>query len=75
MSGISWTHRGYTTQPEWDAEAGVFRGAVAGIRDVVTYEGGTFASALHAFFGSVDDYLEFCASLGREPERSNTREE
>ena len=52
-----------------EAEDGVFFGRVAGLRDVITFEGTTFAEVEQAFQESVDDYLAFCAERGEPPDR------
>jgi predicted HicB family RNase H-like nuclease len=52
-----------------DVENGVLHGTVLGIRDVVTFEGKTVPELLQAFRDSVDEYLAFCAELGRKPEK------
>lgn len=53
-----------------DAEDGAFFGRVAGLKDVITFEGGTFAEVEQAFHDSVDDYLAFCAERREAPDRS-----
>ena len=52
-----------------DAEDGVFFGRVVGLRDVITFEGTTFAEVEQAFRDSIDDYLAFCAERGEPPDR------
>jgi predicted HicB family RNase H-like nuclease len=52
-----------------EADDGVFFGRVAGLRDVITFEGTTFAEVEQAFQESVDDYLAFCAERGEPPDR------
>jgi predicted HicB family RNase H-like nuclease len=52
-------YKGYIGPVE--AEDGVFIGRVVGLRDVITFEGTTFAEVEQAFRGSIDDYLAFCA--------------
>jgi predicted HicB family RNase H-like nuclease len=52
-----------------EAEAGIFFGRVAGLRDVITFEGTTFAEVEQAFRDSIDDYLAFCAEGGEPPDR------
>ena len=52
-----------------EAEDGVFYGRVAGLRDVITFEGTTFAEVERAFQESIDDYLAFCAERGEPPDR------
>ena len=52
-----------------EAEDGVFLGRVAGLRDVITFEGTTFAEVERAFRDSIDDYLAFCAQRGEPADR------
>lgn len=52
-----------------EAEDGVFLGRVAGLRDVITFEGATFAEVEQAFRDSIDDYLAFCAQRGEPADR------
>jgi predicted HicB family RNase H-like nuclease len=63
------TYKGYTGHCEIDFEAGIIFGRVAGIRDVVTFQGDDVTEAKQAFYDSVDDYLEFCQELGKEPNK------
>jgi predicted HicB family RNase H-like nuclease len=63
------SYKGYSGQCEVDFEAGIIFGRVSGIRDVVTFQGDNVAEAQQAFYDSVDDYLEFCQELGKEPNR------
>ena len=44
-------------------------GRVAGLRDVITFEGATFSEVEQAFHDSIDDYLAFCAERGEPPDR------
>ena len=52
-----------------EAEDGVFVGRVAGLRDVITFEGTTFAEVERAFRDSIDDYLAFYAQRGEPADR------
>ena len=52
-----------------EADDGVFVGRVSGLRDVITFEGATFAEIEQAFRDSIDDYLVFCAERGEPPDR------
>jgi predicted HicB family RNase H-like nuclease len=61
-------YRGYFGTVE--ADDGVFIGRVAGLRDVITFEGTTFAEVEQAFRDSIEDYLAFCAERGGPPDRS-----
>jgi predicted HicB family RNase H-like nuclease len=39
------------------------------IKDVITFKGSTIAKLQEEFHNSVDDYLEWCAELGEEPDK------
>ena len=62
-------YKGYFTKVEFDDEANIFHGEVINLRDVVTFQGETVDELRKAFHDSVDDYLEFCAARGEEPEK------
>ncbi len=62
-------YKGYIGEvTELDEDSEVISGRVAGLGDVVTFEGRTAKELAQAFRDSVDDYLAFCAELGRAPE-------
>ena len=62
-------YKGYVGQVQFDDEANIFHGDVINIRDVITFEGRSVEELRQALEDSVEDYLEFCAELGKEPER------
>jgi len=62
-------YKGYAGDIEIDSDANVLYGRVLDIRDLVTFEGETVEEIKQAFKDSVDDYLEFCAELGKEPDK------
>ncbi len=62
-------YKGYAGDVEIDSDANVLHGRVLDIRDLITIEGKTVEEMKLAFQDSVDDYLEFCAELGKEPEK------
>jgi predicted HicB family RNase H-like nuclease len=62
-------YKGYSGQIEIDTESGILFGRVLDIRDVVTFKGETVAEVKQAFEESIDDYLEFCQTLGQEPNK------
>lgn len=63
-------YKGYTGKiTSLDEKRGVLFGEVAGINDVVTFEGSTAAELSQAFRDSVDDYLAFCEDEGEAPEK------
>ncbi len=62
-------YKGYIGFLRVDEDAGVLRGKVINTRDTITFQGKTVAEAKTAFRDSVDDYLEYCESLGEAPEK------
>jgi predicted HicB family RNase H-like nuclease len=63
-------YKGYAAGPiDFDAEDGTFSGTVAGLRDVIHFEGTTARELKRAFRDSIDSYLELCVEEGREPDR------
>lgn len=62
-------YNGYTGVFEFDPSKDAFHGRVAGLQDVVTFEGRSLDELRREMANSVDDYLEFCAEVGKEPER------
>ncbi|MCB0159287.1 MAG: type II toxin-antitoxin system HicB family antitoxin [Caldilineaceae bacterium] len=62
-------YKGYIGSVQFDDDADIFHGEVINIRDVVTFQGTSVQEIRKAFQESVDDYLEFCAQRGEEPER------
>ncbi len=62
-------YKGYTGIPFIDEESESLYGHVIGLRDVITFQGETIAELAQSFRDSVDEYLDFCESLGRSPER------
>ncbi len=63
-------YKGYAAGPiDFDPEANTFSGTVAGLKDVIHFEGGTAKELARAFRASVDSYLQYCAETGQEPDR------
>ena len=60
-------YKGYWTNIEIDFESHVLHGRLEGIRDLVNFESETIDGIEREFHSAVDDYLEFCAELGDEP--------
>jgi predicted HicB family RNase H-like nuclease len=62
-------YRGYRGNVEYSAPDHCFHGKIIGISALVTYEGTDVSSLEKAFKDGVDDYIEFCAEKGIEPEK------
>ncbi len=62
-------YKGYIGSIEYNDEAGVFHGEVINLRDVITFQGESVQELRKALQDSVEDYLEFCAQRGEQPEK------
>ena len=63
-------YKGYTAGPiQFDPEENTFSGTVAGLRDVIHFEGSTARELTRAFRDSIDTYLELCKEKGQTPDR------
>jgi predicted HicB family RNase H-like nuclease len=62
-------YKGYHGVFEFDASIDAFHGRVVGLRDIVTFEGRSLDELRREMAESVEDYLELCADIGKDPER------
>lgn len=62
-------YKGYRGIVTYDDDAKIFHGDVIDLKDVITFQGKHVDELEQAFKDSVDDYLEWCAELGRKPEK------
>ena len=63
------TYKGYIGTVEYSEEDACLFGRIAGIRDIISYEGESVEEIRKAFEGAVDDYLTHCAATGKEPNK------
>lgn len=62
-------YKDYEGTAELDMSRGVCRGKILFINDLVTYEAATPADLQTEFEVAVDDYLDTCKAVGKEPQR------
>ncbi len=62
-------YKGFSARIEYSDEDGCFVGRVAGIQDVIGFHGQSVAKLRAAFKESIDDYLETCARVGKQPNK------
>lgn len=63
------TYKGYTARIEFDDADSIFHGRLLGIRDVVGFHAESVNELREAFHEAVDDYLEACAKLDKNPDK------
>ena len=64
------TYKGYAARIDYDDEDGVFTGRIAGIRDGVGFHADTVEGLREAFHEAVEDYIDTCAKIGKEPQKT-----
>lgn len=68
MSSVM-TYNGYSALIQFDAEDEIFFGRIAGIRDGVSFHADTVRGLKDAFHEAVDDYIETCKAIGKDPQK------
>ncbi len=63
------SYKGYRATVQFDDGDGIFFGHVAGIRDGVGFHAETVGDLRAAFREAVDDYVETCAKVGKNPQK------
>ena len=64
------SYRGYSARIEYDDDDSIFTGRLAGIRDGVGFHADTVEALREAFREAVEDYIETCARIGKEPQKA-----
>lgn len=62
-------YKDYHSTVEFNAETLSLRGKIEGINDLVTFESKDAENIELEFQNAVDDYLEFCKEVGKEPNK------
>jgi predicted HicB family RNase H-like nuclease len=62
-------YKGYRGVIDYSDQDSVLYGKIIGIDDLVTFEGSSVEEIKSAFFYAVDNYLETCKELGKNPEK------
>jgi len=63
-------YKGYYGSVSYSYEDEVFFGKIEGINDLVNFEGESVEEIKKSFEEAVDDYLEFCAETGKDPDKT-----
>lgn len=64
------SYKGYSARIAYDDEDGIFTGQIAGIRDRVGFHADTVEGLREAFIEAVEDYIDTCARVGKEPQKT-----
>jgi predicted HicB family RNase H-like nuclease len=62
-------YQGYLGKFDYDPQTKSFHGRVLNIQDIVTFAGHSIEELEQALQDSVEDYIEFCREVGKEPDK------
>ena len=62
-------YKEYYAKIEYSSEDDIFFGSIIGIDDSITFEGNSISELKKAFHKAVDDYLDMCQKIGKEPQK------
>jgi predicted HicB family RNase H-like nuclease len=62
-------YKNYVGSVEFLEADGVFHGKVVGIKSLISFEGNSVSAIIKDFHNAVDEYLDFCAETGKQPEK------
>ena len=68
MNGMM-EYRGYHAKVEYSPEDETFVGQVFGVADTLVFDGQSIEELKEMFHASIDDNLELCQEIGKEPDR------
>ena len=63
-------YKGYKAKIIYEEDLNTFQGEVLGINDVITFYGNNPKELEREFKISVNEYLDFCAEMGKKPEKT-----
>ena len=62
-------YQGYRGTIVHEPDDKIYHGRIVGISDIITFEGATTEELEKDFQEAVEDYLETCREIGKEPEK------
>ena len=62
-------YKGYHALIQYDSSDDCFVGTVLGIKDSLNFQGRTVDELKKAFHESIDNYLDLCKKIGKDPEK------
>ena len=69
MKGNVLEYKGYHTCIKYESETNTLRGIIEGINDYVDFECDNISKVAEEFHKAVDEYIDFCKDVGKEPEK------
>lgn len=72
MKNSIMTYKQFISIISYSSEDDIFHGKIEGIDDLVTFEGRSVDELKKAFQEAVEDYIETCKQIGKDPLKSYT---
>lgn len=69
MNKKTLSYNDYYGSIECEVDEGILHGKILHVRDLITYESDSLPGLKKEFEAAVDDYLETCKALGRNPDK------
>ena len=66
-------YRGYIGRFIYNEDREIFEGHVENIRDIVIFHGKSMDSLYFAFKDAIQEYIDWCRKMGREPNKPSRR--
>ncbi len=63
-------YKGYSASIGYDEDDKIFVGEVFGIQDSLNFHGRSIDELETAFHNCIDDYVDFCKQVGKEPQKT-----
>lgn len=63
------SYKGYLGHAKINEKSKMIFGEVVGIQDVLDFQGKTVDDAIQDFQDCIDDYLEYCEEIGKNPDK------
>jgi len=63
-------YNGYKARVEFDETDNILVGHIVGIKDIIGFHADNVEGLKTAFQESVDDYIDSCAKIGKDPEKA-----
>ena len=62
-------YKGYIGLFTFDEKLELFQGRVSNIKDLITFQGKSMETLKYAFKDAINEYLNWCKKIGKNPEK------
>lgn len=62
-------YNGYHAKVEFDNQDNILVGTVIGLNDMLSFHGTSIEELTHSFQNCIDNYLDMCKEIGKQPEK------